>query len=83
MTLLHNMNIKILQKCIDELLKENPSKEYVIGILETVIAMNSHDVFIPSPQQIPPNLPTGNPLPYQEERTDLETAYLRGGIAGV
>jgi len=31
------MNRKILQKCIDELNKENPKLDYVRGILETII----------------------------------------------
>ncbi len=31
------MNPQILQKCVAELKKDNPSLEYVVGILETLI----------------------------------------------
>lgn len=31
------MNTAILKKCLDELNKENPRKDYVIGMLETLI----------------------------------------------
>lgn len=33
-------NNKILQKCVEELNKENFSREYVLGMLETIIEMN-------------------------------------------
>jgi hypothetical protein len=37
------MNTKILQKCVEELKKETYSKEYVLGMLETIIEMNNND----------------------------------------
>lgn len=33
------MNTKILQKCVEELKKDTFSKEYVLGMLETLIEM--------------------------------------------
>jgi len=35
------MNTNILQKCVDELKKDTFSKEYVLGMLETLIVMSS------------------------------------------
>lgn len=82
------MNTKILQKCIDELLKENPSKEYVVGILETVIAMNTphEQLYKTSPvgiQPFPQNLPIAQNLPSEEEGANLAASYLRGGIGKI
>ena len=34
------MNTNILQKCVDELKKEDFKKDYVLGLLEAVIEMN-------------------------------------------
>jgi hypothetical protein len=33
------MNNKILQKCVDELKKESPKIDYVLGMLESVIEL--------------------------------------------
>lgn len=45
------MNSKILQKCVEELKKDTFSKEYVLGMLETIIEMQKPSVpdypFIP------------------------------------
>lgn len=41
------MNNKILQKCIDELNKEDFSKQYVLGMLETIIEMNVQPLIYP------------------------------------
>lgn len=38
------MNINVLKKCLDELNKESPRLEYVKGILETFIDLNTHTV---------------------------------------
>ncbi len=35
------MNTNILKKCVDELKKDTFSKEYVLGMLETIIEMSS------------------------------------------
>ena len=34
------MNTLILQKCVEELKKENPKIDYILGMLETVIALS-------------------------------------------
>lgn len=35
------MNNSILKKCLDELQKDNPRKDYVIGMLETLIELQA------------------------------------------
>lgn len=35
------MHTKILEKCLDELRKDDPRKDYVIGMLETLVDMNT------------------------------------------
>ncbi len=42
------MNRKVLQKVIDELLKDNPSVPYVLGILETIIENLPEENIIPT-----------------------------------
>lgn len=44
------MNTTILAKCVDELRKESPNIAYVLGMLETIIAM-SGQTYIPLPAQ--------------------------------
>lgn len=60
------MNTKILQKCVEELKKEIYSKEYVLGMLETVIEMQ--------PTYYPPNSSTfvlsTNDKTYSSTRTE-------------
>lgn len=46
--LLRKMNTKILQKCVDEMKKDTFSKEYVLGMLETLIEMQE-TVVLPHP----------------------------------
>lgn len=68
------MNTNILKKCVEELKKEEFKKEYVIGMLETLIEMSpTHPVAIPNntyhnvsettptraDEQIPPFLKSG------------------------
>ena len=43
-SLLNNMNTKILQKCVDELNKEQPNIPYIKGILETLIEVTGQSV---------------------------------------
>jgi hypothetical protein len=83
------MNKNILQKCVEELKKETFSKEYVLGMLETMIEIDSSSV--PSnPYSLPQNMPFGSltvpgtiytnavqPVPLTEEELNAR-AYERG-----
>ena len=46
----------ILQKCLDELNKENPRHDYVVGMLEVLIdsAPASSPIVTPTPSYVPP-----------------------------
>lgn len=41
------MQNTILQKCVEELKKENPKLDYVLGMLETVIEMSNSTPSVP------------------------------------
>jgi len=70
------MNTKILQKCVEELKKETYSKEYVLGMLETIIEMNSNDKPLiyettsPEIRNVVPRIPS-------DETTEEIPAFLR------
>lgn len=42
------MNTSILNKCLTELTKENPSLDYVRGMLETLIDLQTPSITVPS-----------------------------------
>lgn len=63
------MNTKILQKCVEELKKEIYSKEYVLGMLETVIEMQPTYYPPNSGTFVLPTLPT-NDKTYSSTRTE-------------
>lgn len=46
------MNISVLKKCLEELQKESFRKDYVIGMLETLIELN-HEVILPHTPFVP------------------------------
>jgi hypothetical protein len=78
------MNPKILQKCVEELKKETFSKEYVLGMLETVIEMSGGLVQIAAPYNgvattvsgVPPTTTT---VPYVETEEEMNMSnYLHG-----
>ncbi len=47
------MNTNILKKCLDELNKDNPRKDYVIGMLETLVdTQNQIPQFTPNSNRI-------------------------------
>lgn len=56
------MNTKVLTKCLEELSKETPNIDKVIGMLETIIEMSgqifqpsAYPSFVPNnPNQLPP-----------------------------
>lgn len=41
-------NTPILQKIVDELKKETPNLQYVIGVIETLVALDISNVRIPT-----------------------------------
>ncbi len=59
------MNGTILQKCLDELKKEDFRKDYVIGMLETLIEMSD------APKVVP--MVIKKPTPNKPEMTDEAT----------
>lgn len=90
------MNNKILQKCVDELQKESPKIDYVLGMLESVIEMTTtsttytgHGYATPTPGYgtvtIPLGIPTGTATTksteVDEEGSGLLKTYLDGPIA--
>ena len=89
MTLLpSNMNTTILQKCLDILNSEAPDLSRVKGILETLIEMSSQ-VQPPANPYLMPHMVQQTPItpvtilnePIPVEHSNIEDAYLRGGIA--
>lgn len=69
------MNTKILQKCVEELSKENFKKDYVLGMLETVIEMSSQNqsiVYETNTSNIKQLSPTNNNLARTETVSDEE-----------
>jgi len=74
------MNTQILQKCVDELKKETFSKEYVLGMLETIIAMSG----LPTSLNPVVKMPASRPIPgmdvegpkADEEVSDAAKRYL-------
>lgn len=79
------MNGRILQKCVEELKKDSFSKEYVLGMLETLIEMQApHETVTYSySPTVPVGVPAFTQAPQPEERTDIEAAYNRGGIGKI
>lgn len=55
------MNIEILQKCVDEIVKPEPNVSYVRGMLETIISMNKDNTIQKDPTYINNNQPTTYP----------------------
>lgn len=71
------MNTQILQKCVDEMKKETFSKEYVLGMLETIIAMSGTPLM---PSRPIPGM--GIETPKADEVTDIEKKYLSSNNVG-
>lgn len=87
------MNTKVLTKCLEELSKESPNIEKVIGMLETIIEMSSSQ---PLPISVPqyPSFPMPTPIyagtnatnvniPIEEEGSGLLAAYSGGLPANI
>lgn len=91
------MNTNILKKCVEELKKKDFSKEYVMGMLETLIEMHAVQTYTTAgymaPIPIIPEEKSNNPpvitgfkdlqQTEKNESTKTEERYLNGGIGRV
>ena len=76
------MNTNVLQKCVDELKKEQPNIQYVLGMLETVIELSVARPMLPTtyPLSAQNNTSHGTTIEIPQEEIP---AHLRvGPIAG-
>ena len=71
-------NTTILIKCVDELKKDTPNISYILGMLETVIAMsgNNNGVHV-----VPTTAPTITHVQPIQEKTTEE--LIAGAITGI
>lgn len=86
------MNTKVLTKCLEELSKESPNIEKVIGMLETIIEMSSSQPIslgsqypsfsMPTPIYAGTNATNVN-IPIEEEGSGLLAAYAGGLPANI
>lgn len=56
-------NVNILQKCVDILKADDSRKDYVLGMLETLIEINSKEAVTISTPAYPTILSKNEPLP--------------------
>lgn len=80
----YNMNTLILQKCVEELKKDSPKIDYILGMLETLIEMSGNAVtstpVMPNTVYVQATGTTPQPLS-EEER--LAQVYGTGPIGGL
>lgn len=79
------MNINILQKCVVELQKESFSKEYVLGMLETLIEINKpltpiagSGLSVPIPMPVTGFMAPTEPAPIKSDEELFLEQYERG-----
>lgn len=83
------MNNSILKKCLDELNKETPRKDYVIGMIETLIETGGANQIRDFPQagmavQTPYIIPDMNQFPVIDpQQAELAHAYGIGPVAQI
>lgn len=85
------MNTSILKKCLEELNKENPRKDYVIGMLETLIDVGGSNQTRDWPSlnsqtlnAVPAIIPDMNQFPVvSQEESSLANAYGSGPIGKI
>lgn len=81
------MNKKILQKCLEELSKEEPRIDYIKGMLETSYEMLNEDLpIVPPTVTRTPNSylqPTFTSSKSDEELTLAQQSYLNGPIGHI
>lgn len=85
------MNTTILNKCIEELKSDTPKIDYILGMLETVVAMSSVPVYPSAPaiypqQELNKYLVTSSATNKsntadEEEGSGIIAAYAGGPIA--
>jgi len=78
------MNTKIIRKCIEELNKETFSKEYVLGILETLMEMSGGESLpiINTNTQNATKTPIIRTESISDEETEEIPAFLKAGPTG-
>lgn len=89
------MNNNILKKCLEELNKKDFRKDYVIGMIETLVDVSTGQPTPMFPYQIPqqinstpfpiPDMSTNFPVinndPVSDETSQLANSYARGPVA--
>jgi len=74
------MNPSIIQKCLDELQKDDFRKDYVIGLLEALVQLSGTKV---APTSYVPTTSSGSSsIPAIEEPADSLAARYAGGPIG-
>jgi hypothetical protein len=68
-----------LTKCIEELKKDKPDIRYILGMLETYLEIS----FGAKMAVIPPTSSQLPPVPVDEEKTPLVTAYETGKVGNI
>lgn len=86
------MNTSILKKCLDELNKENPRKDYVIGMIETLIdtqgSNQTRDIPIypglgATAINVPYIIPEREIAPLSDEEKRIAAMYNSGPVAAI
>ena len=62
-------NTEILKKCVEELKQPTPKIDYILGMLETVIALSETTPYVPSYPSVPYTLPYPLTIPYVNTNT--------------
>lgn len=65
-------NVNILQKCVDILKADDSRKDYVLGMLETLIEINSKEALTTLPALYPTNFTASKPLLNNTHQTNGE-----------
>lgn len=75
------MNTSIIQKCIEELKQPTPKIDYILGMLETFVAMSAvaPNLYVPQypplPNIYPVTVATNSQIPIEEEGSGIIAAY--------
>ena len=86
------MHTSILQKCVEELKKENPNISYLLGMLETVIEMSKDNettktngtiAFTPNFNTPIPTQAAPEPTAAEKEANDYIRQYASGPIGNI
>ena len=78
------MNISVLTKCVDELKKDSPDIRYILGMLETLIALTGgSSVGVVIPQIGTATFSTTTNGARVDEEGDLPRGYATGRIGKI